>query len=135
MALRVNVEARYWASLEDVARLCHEVNRGYRAGIGEDPGPRWEDAPEEMRASARAGVRAHLLAPGGLTPEAQHEAWAAHKHAAGWVWGRRKDPDRKEHPCLVPYAALPPAQRAKDHLFAAVVRAARRHLPPEVDYD
>lgn len=38
-------------------------------------------------------------------------------------FGPVKDPERKEHPCFVPYDQLPAAQRAKDHIFNAVVRA------------
>lgn len=31
--------------------------------------------------------------------------------------------DADRNPCLVPYAELPPEQRAKDHLFTATVQA------------
>lgn len=33
-----------------------------------------------------------------------------------------KGANKKEHPCLVPYAELPPEQRQKDHVFVATVR-------------
>lgn len=38
------------------------------------------------------------------------------------VYGEVKDGEAKTHPCLVPYEQLPPAQRLKDDLFAAIVR-------------
>ena len=41
----------------------------------------------------------------------------------GWVYGEHKDEQRKTHPCIVPYDELPAAQRAKDALFLANVRA------------
>jgi hypothetical protein len=41
----------------------------------------------------------------------------------GWTRGPVKDPTKKEHPCLVPYADRPPEERAKDALFLAVVHA------------
>jgi hypothetical protein len=59
----------------------------------------------------------------GNTPEQSHESWLAEKAAAGWKHGPTKDPDKKEHPCFVSYAELPPEQRAKDHIFVTVVRA------------
>jgi len=36
-----------------------------------------------------------------------------------WV----EDPEKKEHPCFVPYTELPPEQKAKDHIFVGVARA------------
>jgi hypothetical protein len=34
-----------------------------------------------------------------------------------------KNPDKKEHPAIVPFDQLPPQEQAKDRLFRAVVRA------------
>jgi len=44
------------------------------------------------------------------------------KRDDGWVYGEVKDPERKTHPCMVPYDDLPIEQRAKDTLFGATVR-------------
>ena len=43
------------------------------------------------------------------------------KTAEGWSWGPVKDPERKQHPCMVPYDQLPQEQRAKDYIFRAIV--------------
>lgn len=51
----------------------------------------------------------------------QHEAWCEHKRAEGWVQGDVKDADAKTHPALLPYEELPEEQKAKDHLFRAVI--------------
>jgi hypothetical protein len=107
---------------ESIARVCHEVNRAYCASLGDFSQPAWADAPAWQRDSAVNGVRAHLT--GAVTsPEASHESWWAEKRAAGWVYGREKDPVAKTHPCCVPYAELPLEQRTKDFLFGAVVAA------------
>lgn len=47
------------------------------------------------------------------------------KLTAGWVYGPEKQPDANPptHPCLVPYADLPPVQRVKDGIFRSVVLA------------
>jgi hypothetical protein len=106
---------------EHIAFVAHEVNRAYCAAIGDSSQPAWEKAPRWQKDSAIEGVRAHLQHP--RTPEESHQLWLDHKAADGWKYGPVKDPDKKEHPCFVPYAELPAEQRVKDHLFAAVVRS------------
>lgn len=107
---------------EEIARVCHEVNRAYCQALGDSSQPPWEAAPDWQRKSALAGVLYHLQHPSS-TPADSHMSWTREKLADGWTWGPAKDPDRKRHPCLVPFEHLPVEQRAKDHLFLAVVRS------------
>lgn len=106
--------------VEACARAAHEVNRAYCLALGDISQPSWEGAPEWQKSSARNGVAGALA---GNTPEQSHESWLEEKRITGWKYGPVKDPAAKEHPCFVPYALLPPAQRAKDALFVTVVRA------------
>jgi hypothetical protein len=108
------------ATIEAAARVAHEANRAYCLALGDSSQPSWEDAPDWQKASARNGV---LGVIDGNTPEQSHEGWLREKEATGWKYGPVKDPERKEHPCCVPYAELPAAQKAKDAIFVAVVRA------------
>lgn len=106
---------------EIIARVCHEANCALQRAFGDpNPSPPWEDAPDWQRESAVRGIETALA---GATPEQQHEAWCRDKLAAGWRYGETKDADAKTHPCLVPYAELPPEQRAKDYVYGAIVRA------------
>jgi hypothetical protein len=109
----------------DVARICHEVNRAYCAAHGDTSHLSWDEAPDWQRESALAGVQAIVDNPH-MTPEHAHLGWLSQKAAEGWVYGAVKDATRKTHPCIVPYADLPLADRVKDHLFVAVVRAAMK---------
>ena len=102
-----------------IARVCHEVNRAYCESQGDFSQPSWEQAPDWQRESALLGVRLHTNNDVG--PEASHESWTAQKIADGWVYGETKDPEAKAHPCMVPFADLPPAQQAKDFIFRAIV--------------
>ncbi len=43
-----------------------------------------------------------------------HEVWAAARIAEGWTYGPVRDSVRKITPCLVPYEALPEAEKAYD---------------------
>lgn len=107
------------AQIENAARTAHEVNRAYGAGLGDTSQPPWEEAPEWQRVSAANGVRGVIA---GNTPAQSHASWHEEKVFNGWVYGPTKNPVTKEHPCLVPYAELPPAQRLKDTLFVTTVR-------------
>lgn len=103
----------------EIARWAHEINRTVQGLIGEEVSPSWEEAPEWQKASALEGVAKHRS--GTLSPKESHQSWLLHKAADGWGYGFVKDAEKKEHPCFVPYEALPVEQRLKDHLFAAVV--------------
>ncbi len=110
------------AKIERIAKACHEANRAYCASMGDLSQAPWDLAPDWQRQSAIAGVQAVIDDPW-VTPGHLHAAWMAQKQANGWVYGEVKDPEAKTHPCMVPYDELPPEQRAKDHIFGAIVRA------------
>jgi hypothetical protein len=107
---------------ERIAKVCHEVNRAYCAGIGDNSQVSWGDAPEWQRDSAINGVIYCLTHPDSQ-PCDSHNNWLAEKEASGWKYGEVKDVDKKEHPCFLPYEQLPKEQQLKDALFIAVVRS------------
>lgn len=98
------------------------MNRAYCQAIGDNSQPNWENAPDCQKASAMIGVELHLNNPQ-AGPEASHESWLSEKAATGWKFGPVKDPEKKEHPCMVPFTELPKEQQAKDFIFRAVVHA------------
>lgn len=107
---------------EQIACVCHEANRAYCEVLDDYSQPPWWEAPAWQKESAIAGVQAYLDNPG-ITPERSHENWMKLKEEGGWVYGETKDPDKKTHPCMVPYSDLPPKQRVKDALFLNVIKA------------
>jgi hypothetical protein len=108
---------------EQIARVAHEANRAYCQALGDNSQPAWEDAPQWQKDSALLGVELHTSGDHG--PEASHESWMAQKVADGWRYGPEKNPEIKEHPCMVPFSDLPKEQQAKDFLFRGVVHALR----------
>lgn len=108
-----------------IARVCHEVNKTYCEALGDKSQVVWEDAPQWQQDSAVKGVELHLANPD-LGPAASHEAWMREKLDDGWTYGPLKDPAKKEHPCMVPFADLPKEQQIKDWIFRGVVHAIAR---------
>jgi len=105
-----------------IAKVCHDANRSWCMANDDYSQPTWGDALDWQVNSAIDGVE-HALKYPDATPEESHQNWMADKIADGWVYGPAKDPEKKTHPCMVPYNKLPEFQRKKDALFLAVVRA------------
>ncbi len=111
---------------EQIAQVCHEANRAYCLTIGDLSQPTWGEAPDWQRDSARSGVECHLRelkAGRDALPSVSHDNWLKEKSEQGWKYGPKKDPDKKEHPCFLPFEQLPPEQQMKDYLFVGIVRA------------
>lgn len=113
---------------EQIARVCHEVNRAYCESLGDTSQAAWEDAPQWQKDSAMLGVKLHVENPS-AGPEASHESWMEQKVADGWKYGPEKDAEYKEHPCIVKFDQLPVEQKAKDFIFRAVVHALESSPP------
>ena len=112
--------------VEDVAKVCHAANRMYCQTLGDMSQPEWDQAPEWQKKSAIQGVEFHLqtLQKGSKPiPSQSHENWLKEKWEEGWKFGPVKDPEKKEHPCMLPYDALPVEQKLKDYIFCAIVEA------------
>lgn len=107
-------------TVEQIAHVVHEANRALQRITG-DPvvSPTWYEASADQRDSAIEGVRKALA---GVGPEELHEEWVQWKREHGWRYGRVKDEWGRTHPCMVPYAQLPPEQQVKDKLFLAIVQ-------------
>jgi hypothetical protein len=43
-----------------------------------------------------------------------HDIWARQRLADGWRFGPKRNDQKKEHPCLVPYEELPESEKEYD---------------------
>lgn len=130
--------------IEILAAACHSAWYAYTVlALGEE-GERWARAPAWQQRSIREGVRfwddyvdAHTQAVArgpreevyAMLAAASHDNWMNLKQVEGWVYGEVKDPEKKTHPCMVPYAELPEAQRKKDEVVLQAYFAVRPLLP------
>ena len=49
-----------------------------------------------------------------LIAENVHEVWAQSRMEEGWTYGKERNDELKQHPCLVPYKELPEEEKAYD---------------------
>jgi hypothetical protein len=107
-----------------IAMLCHAANAAYCSSIGDTSQVPWEQAPDWQKESAVEGVEFCLANPD-APASAKHDSWMAEKVAAGWVYGKKKDPEASPptHPCIVAFDKLPTEQQFKDVLFKSIVAA------------
>lgn len=110
--------------IEDVAILCHEVNRAFCELNKDFSQVNWDAAPAWQKLSAINGVKFHL-ANHDARPCDSHNSWLKEKIDMGWKYGPVKDVDKKEHPCVVDFDQLPKVQQTKDVLFKSIVDAVR----------
>jgi hypothetical protein len=116
-------------SITAIAAACHAANAAYCRSLGDDSQPAWSEAPDWQVSSAINGVEFHLSNPA-AGDSASHDNWMKAKKADGWKFGETKDPEKKLHPCMVPFDKLPPEQQAKDAIFRSIVHAAAPILAP-----
>lgn len=119
------------ADVAKIAAVCHEANRTYCKYVMDDLSqPSWEEAPQWQRDSAIDGVQKALNGRRLFNKydsrgdgQISHENWMEQKLRAGWRWGPVKDPEKKEHPSLLPYNSLTAEERRKDVLFLSICMA------------
>lgn len=113
---------QYKMNVEQIAKTCYEVNKAYCESIGDYSQPGWIDAHDWQKKSVINGVKFHLENPDSK-PSDSHNNWMKEKLKDGWKYGEKKDPEKKEHPCIVEYEFLDAEQQTKDKLFLSVVRS------------
>ena len=114
-------------TVQEIARVAHELNKAYCESIGDNSQPDWDNAPEWQKSSAVNGVEFHINNPE-ASPSSSHESWMRQKTEEGWKYGPVKDVDKKEHPCYVPYEELPVEQKAKDYIFRQTIHSLKNFL-------
>ena len=64
--------------------------------------------------ASRVQLRPELLELTEVLARHVHETWVRMRLDEGWTPGPRRDDDRREHPCLIPYAELPDIEKEID---------------------
>lgn len=111
---------RYGLTVEALAEVCHETNRGYSIALGDRSHPVWDSASSWHKDSMIKGVE-KVLAGEVRNPREAHESWMMSKLKSGWTYGDEHNPEAKTHPNLVPYGHLDDRNKLKDYLFTGIV--------------
>jgi ryanodine receptor 2 len=64
--------------------------------------------------TGKVELSAELLELTELLAKNTHEVWAKQRLAEGWKYGKKRNDEQKEHPCLVPYEELPENEKEYD---------------------
>lgn len=110
------------ADVNQIAAMCHQVNKLWCELNGDDSQKDWGEAEQWQRDSAIKGVEFRLANPQ-TGEDAQHNAWMEDKIKDGWVYGEEKNAELKTHPCITAFENLPEFQQKKDKLFCVIVDA------------
>lgn len=108
--------------IEEIARICHQVNKAYCESLGDYSQKDWEDAPDWQKQSMINGVEFRIKFPD-AKPNESHDNWLLKKQKDGWVYGEKKDESLKTHPCCVPFEELTQDQQPKDFISKAIVNS------------
>ena len=82
---------------------------------------KWQDRDEKFRNQMIDIVEKYLTMEQLPTPEEAHNSWNEAYLKMGWVWGEKRDTDKKTHPDLLAFYDLPQDERDKDAIFLALV--------------
>lgn len=105
------------------ARAAHEAIRTLQIENKEpNVASPWKTVGQDIKESCYIGIDRVIENPN-ITSEALHDSWIVTKTEQGWTYGEVRSEEAKTHPCMVPYADLPPFQRLKDAMFRNVVKA------------
>jgi len=115
---------------DDIAKVAYEVDRAYRSALGEKDIPEWDKAPSEMKKKMMEGV---AFRKGNQTPPNEiHNNWILFMTDKGWKYGETYNEEEKTHPNMIPFSDLPEEQKAKDHIFGAIVNSLAAIIPEVV---
>lgn len=110
------------AVVMELARVSHEIVRGYREAIGDGTCPPWVQTTKDERMAAAQQVVTVLKFPA-LTAAELHSGFVDTMRDRGWTFGEVMDEEKKTHPLLVDYDQLPLQNRIEDALFCNTIRA------------
>lgn len=108
------------AMLHAAARAAYEAVRAYRQGKHDLSMAPYDQASDEALRQALLEVRGVVSGQHGRE---LHRLWSEKAAKGGWTYGEVLDEEKKEHPDLRPYEAMPELPRMRDMITERVTMA------------
>lgn len=86
----------------------------------------WEVREDAFRAQFMEVIERQMGPMRSESPEELHGSWVQAYIDMGWKYGPERDPEKKTHPDMIPYAGLEQLEQDKDAVFVALCEIARR---------
>ena len=106
----------------DGARLAAQVAE---APIVPEP---WDQREQAFRAQFLKVIERQCGPDRKTAPKILHDDWVEAYKKMGWVYGEKRDVEKKTHPDMVPYKYLGQLERDKDEVFFALCEIARQWI-------
>lgn len=111
-------------SCEDIAIFAYETIYNLHKTLGSKINPAWEDLSDREKADKIKLVNQIIqTASAPLTQElaqSAHDAWHYQKIIDGWTYGENLDELRKKDPRMIPFPALPTADKMRFLMFRSL---------------
>ena len=88
----------------------------------------WDQREQAFRAQFLEVIERQCGPDRKTSPEILHEDWVRAYIKMGWVYGEKRDVEKKTHPDMVPYKYLGQLERDKDEVFFAFCEIARQWI-------
>ncbi len=88
----------------------------------------WAEREEDFRAQFLPVIERQCGPDYSIDAEALHDDWVKVYEKNGWVYGPKRDREKRTHPDMVPYWELGQLERDKDAVFVSLCEIARLYI-------
>lgn len=108
-------------------QIAYKLEQTYHQAITGNQKPNWQDLSAEDRKHITDRAIFYLTDPNAVV-SSLHEGWVHAKYKDGWTYGEKFSEEKKQHPLLISYAALPLTRKVSDTLFMQTIQTLSRLL-------
>jgi len=88
----------------------------------------WGEREADFKAQFLKVIERQCGSQRSRSPEELHGSWMQAYFGMGWVYGEKRNVEKRTHPDLVPYADLGQLERDKDAVFVLLCEIARLYI-------
>ena len=86
----------------------------------------WEERDEKFRKNMIMAVSRQCGKGRMTSPKKLHDDWVRAYKEMGWIYGKKRDAEKKTHPDMVPFNKLGRKEQEKDWVFFMLAEITRR---------